>query len=88
MGEKVRVASIAIQYPDGERKELTVDDAKELYSQLCELFGENHWVPNIPLVIERGRWPRWEPVMLHPPSTAAPVPELHKPQIWCSAASG
>ena len=91
MSKKVKVASITIEYPDGDIKELSVENARELYRQLNELFG----VPAIslppgPIIIERERWPRWrEPFTVNSPhtqpATFSPSP-IENPRIWCSAA--
>ena len=85
MSKKVKVAAIQIQYPDGEVKQVSVDDAKELYRQLHDLFGEKVvYQPSVPVIIERERWPRWTPYWT---DTTQPVIDItgppERPTIWC-----
>lgn len=87
MGKKVKVASIEIRYPDGSAKQVSIEDARELYTQLKELFGEKVVnVPATPVIIERERWPRWTPDV-RDNTTMVPEPMPKRPQIWCSAAN-
>lgn len=78
MGKKVKVSAIQIQYPDGDVKQLTVEDARELYKQLDDLFGKVYVQPQQPIIIERREWPRWT----SPPVTID-APKPLAPQIWC-----
>lgn len=56
MSKKVKVSDIVIQYPDGESKQVSVADARELHKQLDELFGKkNVTMPTAPVIIERDR---------------------------------
>jgi hypothetical protein len=86
MSKKLKVAAIQIQYPDGEVKQVSIEDAKELFKQLEELFGDKTVVvPSTPVIIERDRWPRWQPMF----TDSTPVvrdPSSHEsPQVWCCA---
>ena len=60
---KVELTGLEIKTKDGTSR-LTIDEAKELYRQLHELFGEKviH-VPSAPIVIDR--FPTWP---VYPPS--------------------
>lgn len=84
MSEKIKVAAIQIQYPDGEVKQISVEDARALFQQLEELFGSKTVVmPSTPIVIEKDRWPRWQPMWVHEtPIVRDPMPH-EAPQIWC-----
>lgn len=88
MSEKIKVAAIQIQYPDGEVKQISVEDAKALFQQLEELFGSKTVVmPSTPIVIERDRWPRWQPMWVHEtPIVRDPLPH-EAPQVWCCTES-
>lgn len=57
MTKKVQVSSIEITYPRGGSKKMSVDEARDLYRQLRELFGEKD--PGSTIVIEKDRWPYW-----------------------------
>lgn len=88
MSKKVKVAAIQIQCPDGDVKQVSIEDARELYKQLDELFGEACVPPMQPIVIERREWPRWKPLWVsgnEPIRTDSPAPQL--PQVWCCADS-
>lgn len=86
MGKKAEVKAIVIQYPDGETKELTIEDAKALHRQLDELFGTV--APASPIIIERDYWPRWWPPYTPPitwkSGTTIEVPD-YTPKVWCKA---
>lgn len=88
--KKVKVASIRVEYPDGDEKEMSIEDAKALHKQLSELFGETN-VPTVPIIIERDRWPRWYGSGTYLVDTGvgdslssgdSPPPQ---PQVWCCA---
>lgn len=58
---RVQVKSIVLAFSDGTEHVLPIDDARKLYRQLDELFGDNASVivnPS-PVIIERDRWPWW-----------------------------
>ena len=91
MSERVKVASIVVVFPGGERREMTLDEAKALHQQLAELFGITPTVVQIPTYIYRDRWPRIidagpQPVWYETPlTTATPLPSL--PTVWCKTDS-
>lgn len=85
MSKKVKVASIEIRYPDGESKMIPIDDARELFNQLKDLFGDKVVVNHSPVIIERDRWPRWmQTTMVTDPQPVRSVPEVPKRmEVWC-----
>ena len=91
MAEKVKVASIVVVFPGGERREMTIDEAKALHLQLAELFGAKPLVVEVPTYVYRDRWPRIieagpQPVWYETqPTTATPLPSL--PTVWCKTDS-
>jgi hypothetical protein len=88
MSEKVKVASIVVVFPGGERREMTLYEAKALYVQLAELFGSKPAVISVPVYVQRDHWPRIidtpQPVWYETqPNTGRPG----FPQVWCKADS-
>jgi hypothetical protein len=67
MSKKLKLTSIQLKTKDGEEITLLMDEARELYNQLHELFGDKTtYVPSAPIIIERDRWlrpyqPYWQP---------------------------
>ncbi len=81
---KVKVSSIQIQYPDGEVKQVSIDDAQELYKQLEKLFGEKtQYIPSKPIYIARDRWPYWREQFFTAGEGDTGNPST--PKIWCCA---
>ena len=84
--DKVRVAAIQIQYPDGDEKQLSVEDARELFKQLEGLFGEKiQYIPGAPVIIERDRYP-WRPLWTDRGTgtlRAGELPPPTQPLVWC-----
>ncbi len=81
MGKKVKVAAIQIQYPDGDVKQVSVEDARDLYQQLDELFGDKTvYVPGQPVVVERDRYP-FRPMWTSPPPSICETP-VEKATVW------
>ena len=84
MSKKVQVAAIQIQYPDGEVKQLSIDDARELFKELEGLFGsKTTYLPSTPVVIERDRYP-WSTFLYDQslqPVVDEPPPKT--PKVWC-----
>ena len=66
---KVELTGLGLEIKTKEGTiKLTIDEAKELYRQLHELFGEKviH-VPSAPIVIDRfPTWPVYPPVPIYP----------------------
>lgn len=82
MSKKVKVAAIQIQYPDGRVEQLLIEDAKALYEQLGDLFGEKE-SPPAPIIIERERYPRWRPLIGTPPIEIGDnTSPYERPQVW------
>jgi hypothetical protein len=82
---KVKVKSIQIAFPDGFVKEMSIEDAKELFKQLEELFGSVPVIiPSVPVIIEREVWPRW----VGPYVTERPTYYDNTPQVWCISDEG
>ncbi len=53
---KIELTAIEITTESGKTR-FTIDEAKALYRQLHELFGEKViMIPSTPIVIERGPW--------------------------------
>lgn len=75
MSNKLKLTTIKLETKDGKAVELSLAEAKDLHDQLHELFGEKY-VPSIPIVIERERYP-WRPYWSR---TTAPY-EI--PVTWC-----
>jgi len=91
MAEKVKVVSIVVVFPGGERREMTIDEAKALHLQLAELFGAKPLVVEVPTYVYRDRWPRIieagpQPVWYETPLTLAPPPSS-LPTVWCKTDS-
>ena len=86
--DKVKVAAIQIQYPDGDVKQLSLDDAKELFEQLEGLFGsKTTYLPSQPLIIERERYP-WRPVWYSSTDVTTQLKidtPVETPKVWCCA---
>ena len=79
---KVELTAIEITTESG-KTQLTIDEAKELYRQLHELFGEKViTIPSAPVVVER--WPTWPvyPQIIWTTSTVDPLPQTY-PTIIC-----
>jgi len=58
MSNKLKLTKLEIKTKDGKRVSLTMEEAKELYDQLHELYGERIVVqPYQSIVIERDRYP-------------------------------
>lgn len=56
---KLKLTKIEMTTKDGKTVELTLDEARDLHSQLEELFGEKvKYVPSTPIIIDRYRYPR------------------------------
>ena len=76
MPEKVEITAIKIQYPDGDVKHLSLEDARVLYKQLDELFGFR--VVREPVYIEETHW---KERIWRGKGIGNPPPKL--PEVWC-----
>ncbi len=81
---KVKVASITIEFQDGQLKEMSVDDARELCRQLRMVFSQAP--AGHPIVIERDQYPNWRDVYGTPQNGQLPCtePPAEQPRVWCS----
>ena len=72
-----KVESIIVAFPNGERRELTIEEARALHSQLNELFGTK----DVPIYIT-SRWPRIveNPQPIYWTSEQTPS---GPPEVWC-----
>jgi hypothetical protein len=62
MSNKLKITKIELTTKDGKAVELTLEEAKDLHAQLAELFANKPvYVPSAPVIIERDRWPHWQP---------------------------
>ena len=79
---KIELTAIEITTEGGKAK-LTIEEAKALYRQLHEMFGEKViTIPSTPIVIER--WPTWPvyPQVPWGPTAGDPLPQTF-PTITC-----
>ena len=54
MSDKIKIANIELETGRGAKVRLTLQEAKELHSQLDELFGTKvTYVPSAPIYIDR-----------------------------------
>ena len=61
--DKLQVTKIGFERRDGKKVELTIKEAKELYEQLHELFGDKTVIiqNDRPIIIYKERAPDWRP---------------------------
>lgn len=83
MSEKVKVASMVIQYADGDTKVLSVDDARELHAQLAQLFAKPESWTRCPITIERTAYPWWWGTTWLPPQGYNHCVDV-TPKVFCS----
>lgn len=89
MPTKLNVTKIVLTPRGGQDVTLTIDEARDLYNQLAELFAPK-LAPQAPVVIEREVWPApWRPYQPYWLSTpgAADYPTA-LPYVTCQAPSG
>ena len=60
MSGKLKLTRIELETKDGKKVGLSLEEARELYNQLNELFGSKY-VPSAPVIIERGCYPWRDP---------------------------
>jgi hypothetical protein len=66
MAKQIKVSKLTLTTTDGKTIELAMDEAKELHSQLEQLFGEKvRYVPSQPVVIPWEYRP-WQPYWRSP----------------------
>lgn len=62
MSGKIELSKLTLTTKEGTEVDLTVAEAKDLYEQLRQLFEQKPvFVPSVPIIIERDRWPYWRP---------------------------
>ena len=62
MSNKLKLTKLTLETKDGKPVELSIEEARELYSQLDELFGtKTIYAPSLPVYIERHTWPQYQP---------------------------
>ena len=85
MSGKIELSKLTLTTKEGPEVDLTVAEAKDLYEQLRQLFEQKTvFVPSVPIVIERDRWPYWRP---YEPIWVSRGPDNYT-RITCSAQSG
>lgn len=70
----MKLTNITLVTKAGQTVELTINEARDLYEQLAELFGPKY-TPSTPIVIERDHWPwpgRWQPYWYESPTCSPP----------------
>ena len=60
MSTKLKLTNLELETNDGTKVKLSLDEARELYEQLHELFGNKTvYLPGAPVIIDRWRTPYW-----------------------------
>lgn len=79
---KIELTGLEVKTANGVTR-LTMEEAKELYRQLHEIFGDKTvFVPSSPIVIER--FPSWPTLPPSPVWTETPTPFLPQyPIVTC-----
>lgn len=87
MTTKLKLTKVMLTRRDGDEIELTIDEARDLYGQLSELFAPR-LAPTVPIIIERypPAWVPYQPHWISSPSTADFPQNL--PYVTCQAPSG
>ena len=57
MDNKLKLTRIELQTKNSKKIMLTIDEAKELYQQLDELFGDKDTSSQIPIIFHDYPWP-------------------------------
>lgn len=80
MSDKIKISKIEVSTKDGKKVELSLEEAKDLHSQLDELFGQKTapYIPYSPIIIERHVRPYWQQYN----------PVWRDNTIYCSSNSG
>ena len=62
MSNKLKITKIELTTKDGNKVELSLDEAKDLHGQLDELFGQKSatYIPYSPIIIDRTDRPWWQ----------------------------
>lgn len=87
MATKLTVTKIVLTPKDGKDVTLTVEEARDLYNQLAELFAPR-LAPQVPIVIEREvlplPWRPYQPYWM----LGTPDQPVVQPYVTCSTPSG
>ena len=87
MSQKLKLTKLVLTPSGGQDVELTMDEARDLYGQLAELFAPR-LAPQTPIIIERYP-PAWPPYAPHWISSQSAADYPHAlPYITCRASSG
>ena len=80
MSNKLKITKIELTTKDGNKVELSLDEAKDLHGQLDELFGQKSatYIPYYPIIIDRTVRPWWQPYN----------PVWGNGTVYCSSNSG
>lgn len=70
MSDSVKISGITLEFPDGTKKELSIDHARQLYVQLDQLLGKSTmpvqpWYPSYPAQPLPDVWPVKSPISWH-----------------------
>lgn len=87
MTTKLKLTRMTLTTRDGKEIELSMEEARDLYGQLAELFAPR-LAPTVPIVIDRypPAWAPYQPYWISSPG-AADYPHA-LPYVTCQAASG
>ena len=62
MNDKIMLTKVMLTTKEGADISLSLAEAKDLYEQLRQLFEQKPvFVPSVPIIIERNRWPERSP---------------------------
>jgi hypothetical protein len=86
MEQKLKLTKIVLTPRGGRDVELTINEARDLYMQLAELFAPR-LMPTQPVVIDRypPAWAPYQPFWISSPSADYPQ---NLPYVTCQAPSG
>lgn len=84
---KLKLTKMMLTTRDGKEIALTMDEARDLYGQLAELFAPR-LAPQAPIIIDRypPAWMPYQPYWISSPSSADFPQSL--PYVTCQAPSG
>jgi len=87
MSQKLKLTKVMLTRRGGDEIELTIDEARDLYGQLSELFAPR-LAPTVPIIIDRypPAWQPYQPYWISSPSSADYPQNL--PYVTSQAPSG
>lgn len=91
--EQIAITSIVIQFPNGERKEMPIPEARKLFDLLSELFGKDNQSqplqitpinppPQYPYTYIKKFWDQEQPQIL--PCYVGDIPVPNEFTIYCN----